>query len=142
MPAPTLRTTVLFKNEHLTISCDRGQRILVITRSSQPFESVEEIDTARLGLAKAFPESQRAGYSILNDYRLGPVRVHPAHEPAFARFRAETERGFTRAAHVIASAVGKARSERLREGAALPSKLLHSLDDALAYLLERDNTRG
>lgn len=136
MPLPTLRASVLFKNEHLTIACDRSQRILVITRSARMFDSVEEIDAARLGLMKVFPEAQRAGFSILNDYRLGPVRVHPAHEPAFARFRAETEHGFTRGAIVVSTPVGRARSDRLRESTPLPSKVFQSLDEAVEYLLQ------
>ncbi len=137
--ALTIRATELFRNQHLGIACDRGQRILVITRSSQPFERGEDIDAARLGLAKVFPDAQRAGYSILNDYRQGPLRVHPAHEPAFARFRAETERGFTRAAHLITTAVGRARADRLHQPATIPYLLFETLDEALAFLLqERD----
>jgi hypothetical protein len=132
----TIRATELFRNQHLTIACDRGQRILVITRSSKPFERVEEIDAVRLSLAKVFPAAQRVAYSILNDYRLGPVRVHPAHEPAFGRFRTETELGFTRAAHLVATPVGRVRSDRLRETAALPSKMFHTLDEALAFLIQ------
>ncbi|MGC4092679.1 MAG: hypothetical protein QM756_33325 [Polyangiaceae bacterium] len=135
-----MRASVLFKNEYLTIACDRTQRILVITRSAKPFERVEEIDVARLALSRAFPESQRVGFSVLNDYRLAPVRVHPAHEPAFARFRAETELGFTCAAHVVASPVGRVRSDRLRGTGTLPSKMFQTFDEALTYLVEAQSS--
>ena len=134
---PSLRATPLFSSPHLTIGVDRAQRILVITRSSQPFERVEDIEAARLSLAKVFPASQRAGFAILNDYRAAPLRVHPALEPAFARFRAETELGFERAAQIVGTPVGRIRTDRMREAAPLPMKIFGSLDEALVFLTER-----
>jgi len=133
-----LKASELFSNAHVTIGCDYSQRVLVVARSPNVFESIEDIEAATAALARVFPLSQRARFCILNDYRIGPLRVHPALEPAFNRFRAETERGFVRAALVVATAVGRLRGDRLREATStLPMLVVESLDEALAFLLKR-----
>jgi len=131
----SLKASELFSNGHVTIGCDYGQRIVVVTRKARPYESVEEIDKARQQFFSAAPTAQRAQYCVLNDYRLAPLRVHPALEPAFARYRAETERGFARAAVLVTTKVGGIRSGRLGDAASLPLLVSESLEEALEFLI-------
>jgi hypothetical protein len=131
----SLRASELFSNAHVAIGCDYGQRILVVTRKPQPFDGVEDIDRVRQQFSTAIPDALRGTYSVLNDYRLAPLRVHPSLEPAFGRLRAETERGFMRSAVVVATKVGGIRSERLGVAASIPVLVSQSFEDALAFLL-------
>jgi hypothetical protein len=125
----------LFNNAHVAIGCDYGQRILVVTRKSRPFDSVDDIDKVRQQFSSAIPEALRSTYSVLNDYRAAPLRVHPSLEPAFGRLRAETERGFMRSAVVVATKVGGIRSGRLGDAATIPVLVSQSFEDALAFLI-------
>jgi hypothetical protein len=131
----SLKASQLFSNVHATIGCDYAQRILVVTRKSRPYESVADIEKMRQQFSSAAPEALRATYSVLNDYRLAPLRVHPALEPAFARLRAETERGFARSAILVATKVGAIRSGRLGDAAPIPVLISQSLEDALQFLI-------
>jgi hypothetical protein len=124
----------LFRNAHLTIRCDYAQRILIIERSSVPFQRVEEIEAVTQALGRVFPVEKRTGFGVLSDFRAGPVRVHPALEPAFTRYREESERGFLRRVVVVATPVGKIRGDRLSDTAGKSVKMVTSLEEALAYL--------
>jgi len=127
--------TVLFENAQLQVRCDHAQRILVVVRTDVPFQRVEEIDATTAALARVFPVERRAGFAILSDFRGGPLRVHPALEPAFTRYREESVRGFARAAVVVGSAVGRIRGDRLREHhAGLKVLVTESVDEALTFV--------
>jgi len=125
----------LFHNAQLSFRCDHAQRIFVVVRTAVPFQRVEEIEATTAALARIFPTERRAGFSILSDFREGPVRVHPALEPAFTRYREESQRGFVRCAVIVATPVGRARGARLREQEHSSQLLVtESVEDALAFV--------
>jgi hypothetical protein len=126
----------LFRSAHLSLACDHVRRIVMLRRTPLPFKRVDEIDDAREALVERFPRARRGAFSILNDCRVAPVRVEPSLEPAFSRYRMETEEGFRRAAVVVATPVGAARSHRLAVGALVPTKIFGSLEAALQFLTE------
>ncbi|HEX5099003.1 MAG TPA: hypothetical protein VFV94_05860 [Polyangiaceae bacterium] len=71
---------------------------------------------------------------MLSDCREGPVRVHPALEPAFARYRDETMRGFLRAAVIVKTTLGRIRGDRLGDSAPVPSLITESVEEALRFV--------
>jgi hypothetical protein len=132
-----LHGTELFKNAHVRLSCDYAQGIVILQRTALAFQRLEEVEAATEALARALPHDKRAGFSILSDFRSAPVRVTPALEPAFARFRQETERGFSRAAIVVSTPVGRVRSDRLKDTALIPVAIVETVELALEFLKAR-----
>ena len=127
--------TTLFHNAQLSFRCDHAQRIVVVVRTAVPFQRVEEIEATTAALVRVFPSERRAGFSILSDFREGPLRVHPALEPAFTRYREESQRGFVRCAVIVATPVGRARGARLREQEQSTQLLVtESVEAALAFV--------
>jgi len=124
----------LFQNAYLSFRCDHAQRIFVVVRTPLPFQRVEEIEATTAALARTFPLEQRKGFSIVSDFRVAPLRVHPALEPAFARYREETMRGFRRAAVIVGTALGRIRGERIGDSAPLPLLVTESVEEAMSFL--------
>ena len=69
--------------------------------------------------------------------RDAPMRTSPELDGAFQRFRNETERGFERVAVVAQSALGRIRSDRLKETSKVEVEVFRSIDDAVVWLLEQ-----
>jgi hypothetical protein len=113
--------------------------LVVLTRLPLPFRRASEIEESIRELSTALPASRRAGRSIVIDMRAAPIRVEPSLDPAFARFREETERGFARVVVVVATPLGRVRSERLRALAEIP--IVNTLDEAFELLRRGDATR-
>src|SRR5688572_7955742 len=80
----------LFLNAHLPMRQFPAIRIVVTTRSSEPYQTLGELERSIEGIAKAMPVPARAGFRHIIDMRLGPTRVHPSLDPAFERLRRET----------------------------------------------------
>lgn len=108
--------------------------MLLLQRTALPFQRVEEIEAMTQALARVFPTERRKGFVILSDFRDAPVRVHPALEPAFLRYREESERGFVRSAVIVATPVGQVRGNRLRDAAGQGAAIVTTVEDALAFL--------
>jgi hypothetical protein len=126
-----LNTRVLLKTPHLQAEVDYARRIVLLTRSALPFEKVEEIESLIVELHSKVPDSVRAGSAVLIDMREGPTRVHPALDPAFTRFRSETERAFSKVVVVVKTAIGKIRSDRLAETCHRPLAITDDFDEGL-----------
>jgi hypothetical protein len=123
----------LFRNLHLSVVLFRSRRILLISRTARAFQTASEVDECTAELARAVPVETRRGVRILIDLRLGPIRVHPALDPAFTRFRRETETGFASSAIVIESTVGRVRADRLAVPVQLPMVVVDSVEEALKF---------
>ncbi|HWP05730.1 MAG TPA: hypothetical protein VNN72_08315 [Polyangiaceae bacterium] len=124
----------LFQNAHLSFRCDHAQGIVVAVRTPLAFQHVEEIEATTAALVRTFPVERRKGFTILSDFREGPVRVHPALEPAFTRYRDETMRGFLRGAVIVGTTLGRIRGDRLGDSAPIPLLITESVEEALAFM--------
>ena len=122
------------KSPHLGARLFHTPRIVLLTRTSQAFDSVSELDRSVEDLARAVPLRTRSGWSIIIDMRLAPTRVNPALEPAFERLRRETHAGFSCVAVIVATPLGKMRSERLSNVSDVPVRTVASLEEALVFL--------
>jgi hypothetical protein len=126
--------TLVLRNAYLSVRLLPSSRIVLLTRTAQAFETATEIDQCAAELARAVPRETRNGLRILLDMRSGPIRVHPALDPAFERFRRETELGFACAAVVVATPLGKLRADRLANPKAFPVRVVGSLEEALDFI--------
>ena len=122
------------KSPHLGARLFHTPRIVLLTRTSQAFDSVSELERSVEDLARAVPLRTRSGWSIIIDMRLAPTRVNPALEPAFERLRRETHAGFSCVAVIVATPLGKMRSERLSNVSDVPVRTVASLEEALVFL--------
>jgi hypothetical protein len=124
------RATSLIRNEFVELDVHFGERVVVIRRTAERFARVADVDNAIEAIARALPLERRQGHAVLIDMRVAPVRTDPALEPAFARYRVETERGFERVVVVVTSVVGRIRSDRLGQVTRIPLTIVGSLEEA------------
>jgi hypothetical protein len=117
---PGLITRVLFEVPHLRAEVDYSKRIVLLTRTALAFERIEELDATVTALRKNVPDSLRTGYGVLLDMRVAPTSVHASLEPGFARYRNETERGFSHAVVLVKTTLGRIRADRLGEKCTVP----------------------
>jgi hypothetical protein len=133
MPAPS-SGQILLHTEYLTLRLSSAQRLVVLERSALPFTRVQELEGATEAVARALPVLRRRGLRILIDMRNGPLRVAPSFEPAFARYRQETERGFDRVAVVVSTTLGRVRGDRMAASCSIPIAVVGSTEEGLAFL--------
>jgi hypothetical protein len=127
----------LLSNDFVVVDVDYARRLVVLRRSANAFRHPADVDRTIVDLTSAVPDRMRAGAGILLDMRDAPVRANPELETAFERYRTETERGFARVAVVVESTLGKIRSDRLKQTARAEVGIFLSLEDGIAWLLER-----
>jgi len=124
----------LFANEFISLAIDYPRNVLWLRRSDRPFRTVEDVEDCTLRLERGFPSRKRAKVAIISDFRAAPVRVTPALDPAYARYRNETERAFQACVVVVATSLGQVRAQRFVRGTAKEVALVNSIDDALAFV--------
>jgi hypothetical protein len=122
--------TVVVRNAFLTVRRFPTARILLLTRTSQPFQTPSELDHCVSELFRGLPRESRSSWRNLIDMRQAPIRVHPSLDPAFDRFRAETEVGFVRVAVIVETPLGRVRADRLANPA---SRIVDSIEEALRF---------
>jgi hypothetical protein len=130
--------TELLRSAHFTLRLYRSRRIALLTRSNRAFETTAELERCVTDLARALPHDARRGLRIIIDSRCSPLRVHPALDPAFERFRKETQAGFLAAAVINESAVGRIRAERFAAPVDMPIGIVGSLGEALEFFAARE----
>ncbi len=130
------RGTSLLRSDLVEMDIHFADKVVVVRRTAVQFARVADLDRAVELIAGALPSERRRGYSVLLDMRIAPLRTDPSLEPAFARYRAETERGFERVVVVVATVVGRIRSDRLGQTTRIPINIVASIDEAWTILRE------
>jgi hypothetical protein len=125
---------MLVQNAFLSLRWFPTFRLVLLTRTSQAFQTAADIEHCTSEIARAVPRGGRAGARIVLDMRQAPVRVHPALDPAFERFRRETEIGFACSAIVVVTPLGRVRADRLTSAASFPMRVVGSLEAALEFI--------
>jgi hypothetical protein len=127
----------VLRNEFVELEIFYTEKVVVVRRTATAFARVADVEAAIEAVAKALPTERRTGYAVLVDTRAAPVRTDTSLDPAFARYRAEVERGFERAVVVVTTVVGKIRADRLAQSAQLPMVIVDSIDEAWTLLRTR-----
>lgn len=125
---------LLLSNAHFSVRAFRAPRLAVLTRTSAPFQTAADVEQCINDLSRCLPAAERAGWRVLIDMRLSPIRVDPALDPAYERLRRETHAGFERVAVVVATPLGRMRAERLARGATVTLAVVGTMDEAFAFL--------
>jgi hypothetical protein len=125
-----IRGTSLVRSEFVELDVHFADKVVVVRRTAVPFARIADIDRAIDVIANALPADRRKGHAVLVDMRAAPLRTDPSLEPAFARYRAETERGFERAVVVVDTVVGRIRSDRLGQTTQIPLDIVATIDEA------------
>jgi hypothetical protein len=125
--------TEALKSPYFGARLFRTPCIVLLTRTSQVFDTVAEIERTIEDLARSIPLRTRSGWSVIIDSRLSPTRVNPALEPAFERLRRESQAGFSCVAVIVATPLGKMRSERLSNVSDVPVRTVGSIEEALEF---------
>jgi hypothetical protein len=89
-----------------------GDRLIRITRSSHPLESLGEMGRAWDGIRRELTFVDRSRLCVLIDTRAAPGRNDPEFERAFAPIRAEITRGFLRCAVLVRMSVSRLQVQR------------------------------
>lgn len=124
----------LVRNAHMSVRLLPSHRLVVLARTESPFETADELDACVGELRRAVPLASRALLSMLVDMQRAPIRVHPALDPAFDRFRHETELGFSRTVVVVTTPLGRIRTTRLQKTSVAVVMMAGSLEEALGLL--------
>jgi len=122
------------RNEFVELERHFADKVVVVRRTATPFSRIADIDRTINVLASALPADRRQGHSVLIDMRAAPLRTDPSLEPAFARYRAETERGFERAVVVVGTVLGRIRSDRLGQTTRIQLDLVATIEEAWKIL--------
>ena len=96
----------IFRNHHLIAERDSMLGVLRVTRTSEEFKELEDIDEAYQALFRVLDRMQRSTFCLLIDLRQSPARSDPRFEGAMRRIRPLLFRGFRRCAIWVRSASG------------------------------------
>lgn len=124
----------LVQNLFFTLRQHQAHQVVVLARTTQPFQGAAEIDQCTAELSRALPHAGRRGLRAVLDMRQSPIRVHPALDPAFERFRRETQAGFASIAVVVTTALGRVRADRLASVDGAPLRVVASLEEAAEFI--------
>jgi hypothetical protein len=108
-----------------------------VTRKERPFTSAEDVETACRPVQQMMDLNGRRGRVVLVDTRLAQGNNHRDFELWFAEHRRSMVRGFTRAAILTRSTIGKMQSDRLisADGNATLARVFCEESQAYDYLL-------
>ena len=110
--------------------------IIEVVRSSVPFTSMLQAESACAATLKTLDELGRENHFLLLDSRKAVKISDPVYEKWFARVRRDLVAGFPRTAVVFETIVGKMQGRRLlaKDSAESKSRLFTSQVEALLHL--------
>jgi hypothetical protein len=124
----------VFRNVYLVLRHDPGRRLLILTRTGEPYASIEAMRESFLKLDESISYVSRPRTVLLVDSRQAPARNDPAFEAEFARLRKHLLRDLQKTATVVLTAVGILQANRHVRGDELPMGIFTDMGEALAYL--------
>lgn len=127
----------VYENKHWALLRLRPQRILVVRRTPNAYESEEEVHESFSGLEGALAEYNRRYFSLLVDLRSAPQRNDPAYEKAASREPVALTRDFVRVAGLVRTAAGKLQVGRHVRHAGIQMQVFSDEVEALEYLQPR-----
>jgi hypothetical protein len=127
-------TTILHKDEWITLSFDPGCGLVRYTRSAVPYPDLAAVERSLYGVrAVALPLA--AGLKLLIDVRLAPPRNDAAFEAHINRVIEEVWKRFGKVATLVRTAVGKLQTVRLAQERGVEKPYVFADEqEALAYL--------
>jgi hypothetical protein len=127
----------LYESKHARLEIDDTRGLVRYTRSSEPFESLTEVEAMFRDLAGANASFDRSSLVLLSDVRAAPGRNDEAFEKAFFAHREALFGGFRRRAVLVRSVVGKLQVQRLSRTSPMEMQAFDDEATALAFLTSR-----
>ncbi|WP_437509805.1 hypothetical protein [Sorangium sp. So ce1099] len=116
----------VLRNAHFVVIVDHMAKLVRVTRTAEPFESLEQIEQKCLELIAALDLLDRRTMSLFLDIRAGPPRNDPEFEEATRRLRIAAVRGFARIAVLVQTSAGALQVRR------------HGREDGIDHLISDD----
>jgi hypothetical protein len=124
----------LHHTSHFLVTEDEVARILIRTRTTQRFASLEEVAVEYDGLVRALDRVDRSQYAVLVDLRRAPPRNDDAYEELVGRYHAALYARFRRVAVVVLSAAGRLQLRRFLATFRPDGKLFTDVEEATEFL--------
>ncbi len=124
----------LLRNPYFVVELEEAPRLILLTRTSEPFASVAEAAARWLEVVAALDRGGRGDRALLTDLRLGPARNDPAFEQAVRAILPDVHRGFRKNAVLVRLAVGAMQIRRHAREDGIERLVTDSEEAALAYL--------
>ncbi|WP_438013628.1 hypothetical protein WMF18_22115 [Sorangium sp. So ce315] len=102
----------ILRNAHYVVTVNPAVKLVRITRSAVPSESVAQFEEGWLEVSRALDRAGRDGLSLLVDLRQVVGRNDPAFEAAMQRVRRLVMRGFRRVAILVRTPAGALQIQR------------------------------
>lgn len=113
---------------------DQARRLVVLTRTSEPYPSLEVLRETFAHMEAAISHIWRQKTCLLIDSRKSPARNDPAFESEFGRLRKQFLRDLQKVATLVTTAVGVLQVARHMRVDEMPVGVFTDVSEALAYL--------
>jgi hypothetical protein len=123
----------LLRTRHFVVESVAGTPRIEVTRTAEPFESIEEMRAAFGEVSKVLDREGRQTSTLLIDTRAAPPRNDPAFEQAFNPVRTGLLSGFAKTAVLVKTVAGKLQAERHSKLDGLRLAVFTDIEEARAY---------
>jgi hypothetical protein len=134
IPPSRLGPREIFRNAYMILRHDAGRKLVILTRTSVSYVSIEAMQDAFSKMEEATAYISRPRTTLLIDSRQAPARNDPAFEAEFGRLRKLFLRDFQKIATVVSTAVGILQASRHVRVDEMPVGIFNEPGEALAYL--------
>ncbi|AUX31345.1 MULTISPECIES: hypothetical protein [Sorangium] len=124
----------VLRNVHFIVAVDPTARIVRVTRTAAPFDSLEQIEQRCMEVTAALAPVHRSAMSLLLDIRAAPGRNDPKFEEATLRLRTAAARGFGCVAVLVGTSAGALQVRRHSREDGVDRIISDDEDELLAYL--------
>ncbi|MGK3997667.1 hypothetical protein [Sorangium sp. So ce1024] len=124
----------VLRNAHFVVIVDHTARVVRVTRTAEPFDSIEQIEQKCQEIVGALALVDRSAMSLLLDIRAAPGRNDPRFESATLRLRTAAVRGFTRVAVLVGTSAGALQVRRHVREDGIERMISDDEGELLAYL--------
>lgn len=125
---------ILLEGEHFVLEFRENEKLVVLRRTAEPFESIETSLAAYIAVRRKLDTLARRSLSFLVDLRNGPPRNDPEFEAAIAAHRRAFFDRFSKTAVLVRTAAGRMQLTRHMRDDGLDSLVTTDKLEALRYL--------
>lgn len=124
----------IYRGPYIILRYDQARRLLVLTRTTEPYQSIEAMRETFAQMEAATAQIWRQKTCLLIDSRQSPARNDSTFEAEFARLRKHLLRDLQKVATVVQTAVGVLQVARHMRVDELPAGVFTDVAEALTYL--------
>lgn len=124
----------IHRNPYFIMRHDQARRLLVLTRTPEPYPSLEVLRETFAHMEAAVAHVWRQKTCLLIDSRKSPARNDPAFESEFGRLRKLFLRDLQKVSTIVVTAVGVLQVARHMRVDELPVGVFTDVSEALAHL--------